>query len=152
MRSETLAAMARVARGISKTASNDGIKEIAISRARMGFGFVETQLTALGFAYMNGRFSDDGEIRLPIPGTQNGAPLDLTLGLGLLTFSLFGLFGPFGEHTANVADGLVANYSVRLGQSVGATHRQLSAGGTKTTSGGKSSMYDEHGNPRSQAA
>ncbi len=143
MKSDALAAMARVASGIHKTAANDGLRETAISKARIVFGTFETQATTFGMAYANGRWGgDEGEISFPVPGTSVRAPLDLTLGFIGLTFSLFGLFGPFGEHVANVADGFVSNWMVRAGQSLGASHRGTL---TKNVAAGVTSHYDAEG-------
>jgi len=123
MKSETIAALSRVASGISNRPSYAGIREVATSRARMIFSTGIMQGSMAGMAYLNGRFSDDGEIRIPIPFTSLSAPLDLTLGLGFLGASLFGLFGPVGEHVVSAANGFVGCYNVRYFMNVGHSHR-----------------------------
>lgn len=54
-------------------------------------------------------------------------PLDLAGGVGLHAAAFFGLFGRYGEHVHNLADGVMAQYATRWGVGYG-THLREKAG------------------------
>ena len=82
----------------------------------IGNGILVTEVggTAFAFGYANGRWGEDGEIKVL------GVPVDLGVGFALTGIAMFGGLGKYGEHGVNIGSGALAAYAYRAGHQLGA--------------------------------
>jgi hypothetical protein len=90
------------------------IREHAEEAVGNGIQVTEVGGTAFAFGYANGRWGEDGEIKVL------GIPVDLGVGFALTGVAMFGGLGKYGEHGVNVGSGALAAYAYRSGYQLGA--------------------------------
>jgi hypothetical protein len=90
------------------------IREHAEEAVGNGIQVTEVGGTAFAFGYANGRWGEDGEIKVL------GIPVDLGVGFALTGIAMFGGLGKYGEHGVNVGSGALAAYAYRSGYQLGA--------------------------------
>jgi hypothetical protein len=88
-------------------------KEHAEEAIGEGIQVTEVSGTSFAFGYANGRWGEDGEIKVL------GVPVDLGVGFALTGIAMFGGLGKYGEHGVNVGSGALAAYAYRSGYQLG---------------------------------
>lgn len=109
-------------------AENKLAKEAEQRKDMMGraISIAETAAGVFGFSYANGRWADDGELKVM------GVPVDLGVGLVCYGLGFFGAFGKWDEHLIDFGTGALGSYLARLGSHMGAAAK---AGGSTATAG-----------------
>jgi hypothetical protein len=81
----------------------------------IGNGILVTEVggTSFAFGYANGRWGEDGEMKML------GVPVDLGVGFALTGVAMFGGLGKYGEHGVNIGSGALAAYAYRSGYQLG---------------------------------
>ena len=90
------------------------LREHAEEAIGNGIQVTEVGGTAFAFGYANGRWGEDGEIKVL------GVPVDLGVGFALTGIAMFGGLGKYGEHGVNIGAGALASYAYRAGHQLGA--------------------------------
>jgi hypothetical protein len=96
------------------------------AEASVGLAIQATEVggTAFAFGYANGRWGEDGELKVL------GLPVDLGVGFALTGLSLLGGLGKYAEHGNNVGSGAIAAFAYRSGMQMGAQAAEASSGAT----------------------
>lgn len=94
------------------------IRQTAEKAIGDGIEVTEVGGAAFAFGYANGRWGDDGEVKLL------GVPLDLGVGFALTGIAMFGGLGEYREHGVNIGSGALAAYGYRSGFQLGAAAGQ----------------------------
>jgi hypothetical protein len=89
------------------------VREQAEEAIGHGIEVAEVGGAAFGFGYANGRWGQDGEIKVL------GLPLDLGTGIALTGVAMLGGLGQYTEHGINVGAGAIAAYAYRTGYQLG---------------------------------
>jgi hypothetical protein len=89
------------------------LREHAEDAIGNGIQVTEVGGTAFAFGYANGRWGEDGEIKVL------GVPVDLGVGFALTGIAMFGGLGKYGEHGVNIGSGALAAYAYRSGYQLG---------------------------------
>ena len=90
------------------------IRQTAEKAIGDGIEVTEVGGAAFAFGYANGRWGEDGEVKLL------GVPLDLGVGFALTGIAMFGGLGDYREHGVNIGSGALAAYAYRSGFQLGA--------------------------------
>jgi hypothetical protein len=90
------------------------LREHAEEAIGNGIQVTEVGGTAFAFGYANGRWGEDGEVKVL------GVPVDLGVGFALTGIAMFGGLGKYGEHGVNIGSGALAAYAYRAGHQLGA--------------------------------
>jgi hypothetical protein len=90
------------------------LREHAEEAIGNGIQVTEVGGTAFAFGYANGRWGEDGEVKVL------GLPVDLGVGFALTGIAMFGGLGKYGEHGVNIGSGALAAYAYRSGYQLGA--------------------------------
>lgn len=90
------------------------LREHAEEAIGNGIQVTEVGGTAFAFGYANGRWGEDGELKVV------GVPVDLGVGFALTGIAMFGGLGKYGEHGVNIGSGALAAYAYRAGHQLGA--------------------------------
>jgi hypothetical protein len=89
------------------------LREHAEEAIGNGIQVTEVGGTAFAFGYANGRWGEDGEIKML------GVPVDLGVGFALTGIAMFGGLGKYAEHGVNIGSGALAAYGYRAGFQLG---------------------------------
>src|ERR1700689_4440354 len=89
------------------------IRETAEKAVGDGIEVPEVGGAAFAFGYANGRWGEDGEMKML------GVPVDLGVGFALTGVAMFGGLGKYGEHGVNIGSGALAAYAYRSGYQLG---------------------------------
>jgi hypothetical protein len=89
------------------------VREQAEEAIGHGIEVAEVGGAAFGFGYANGRWGEDGEVKIL------GLPLDLGAGIALTGVAMLGGLGLYTEHGINVGAGAIAAYAYRTGYQLG---------------------------------
>ena len=89
------------------------LREHAEEAIGNGIQVTEVGGTAFAFGYANGRWGEDGEIKML------GVPVDLGVGFALTGVAMFGGLGKYAEHGVNIGSGALAAYGYRSGFQLG---------------------------------
>jgi hypothetical protein len=78
----------------------------------IGNGILVTEVggTSFAFGYANGRWGEDGEMKML------GVPVELGVGFALTGVAMFGGLGKYGEHGVNIGSGALASFVQRHAQ------------------------------------
>ena len=90
------------------------IRETAEKAVGDGIEVTEVGGAAFAFGYANGRWGQDGEMKML------GIPVDLGVGFALTGIAMFGGLGEYREHGVNIGSGALAAYGYRSGFQLGA--------------------------------
>ena len=90
------------------------IRQTAEKAIGDGIEVTEVGGAAFAFGYANGRWGEDGEVKVL------GVPLDLGVGFALTGIAMFGGLGEYREHGVNIGSGALAAYGYRSGYQLGA--------------------------------
>ncbi len=103
------------ARDYAERMSNKMAKLREHAEDAIGNGIQVTEVggTSFAFGYANGRWGEDGEIKML------GVPVDLGVGFALTGVAMFGGLGKYGEHGVNIGSGALAAYAYRSGYQLG---------------------------------
>jgi hypothetical protein len=103
------------ARDYAERMSNKMAKLREHAEEAIGNGIQVTEVggTAFAFGYANGRWGEDGEIKVL------GVPVDLGVGFALTGVAMFGGLGRYAEHGVNIGSGALAAYGYRSGFQLG---------------------------------
>jgi hypothetical protein len=103
------------ARDYAERMSNKMAKLREHAEEAIGNGIQVTEVggTSFAFGYANGRWGEDGEIKML------GVPVDLGVGFALTGIAMFGGLGKYGEHGVNIGSGALAAYAYRSGFQLG---------------------------------
>lgn len=94
------------------------LREHAEEAIGSGIQVSETTGACFAFGYANGRWGEDGELKIA------GVPADLGVGFALTGIAMFGGLGKHTEHGVNVGAGALAAYAYRSGYQLGAEAAQ----------------------------
>jgi hypothetical protein len=89
------------------------LREHAEDAIGNGIQVTEVGGTSFAFGYANGRWGEDGEMKML------GVPVDLGVGFALTGVAMFGGLGKYGEHGVNIGSGALAAYAYRSGYQLG---------------------------------
>jgi hypothetical protein len=81
---------------------------------------LEVGSSAFLLSYLNGRAPAVGKDHHEV---ISGVPTDLSIAIAGHLLAAFGMFGRFGEHAHNVANGGVGTYAARMGYKMGVDNR-----------------------------
>jgi len=90
------------------------IRQTAEKAVGDGIEVTEVGGAAFAFGYANGRWGEDGEMKML------GIPVDLGVGFALTGIAMFGGLGEYREHGVNIGSGALAAYGYRSGFQLGA--------------------------------
>lgn len=89
------------------------LREHAEEAIGNGIQVSEVGGAAFAFGYANGRWGEDGELKVL------GVPADLGVGFALTGIAMFGGLGKYAEHGVNLGSGALASYAYRSGLELG---------------------------------
>jgi hypothetical protein len=89
------------------------LREHAEEAIGNGIQVTEVGGSAFAFGYANGRWGEDGELKVL------GVPADLGVGFALTGIAMFGGLGKYAEHGVNIGSGALAAYAYRAGHQLG---------------------------------
>jgi len=107
---------------------------------------LEVGSSAFLLSYLNGRAPAVGKDHNEV---IDGLPTDLSVAIAGHLLAAFGMFGRFGEHVHNLANGGIGSYAARMGYKMGVDNRIKAIAPKQSTQGalsmnGRPIMGDVH--------